>query len=112
MARSVITPQEIANSGIVPSYGAGNSVDGHSFVNDGNMFVHVKNGGGAPINVTLIVPAKVGGLTITNPVIAVTNGTEKMIGPFDPTLFNQATGIVYLDLSAATSVTLAVLRLP
>lgn len=112
MPRTALTVQEVSISGVVPSYAAGDAVNHHQFLNDGNVFLHVKNGGGSPINVTLSVPIKHNGLTITNPVIAVANGSEKMIGPFDPTDFNQAGGLVYADLSGATTVTLAAIRIP
>jgi hypothetical protein len=35
-----------------------------------------------------------------------------MIGPFDSSIFNQAGGLVYVDLSGATSVTLAAIHIP
>jgi hypothetical protein len=112
MPRTALVLQEVAVNGVVPSYVAGDAANGHQFPNDGKSFLHVKNGGGSPINVTLQVPVKFNGLTITNPVIAVANGSEKMIGPFDSSIFNQAGGLVYVDLSGATSVTLAAIHIP
>lgn len=110
MARTAITEQVVLNSGLNPTYGAGDAVNHHQFVNDGRQILHVKNGGGSPINVTISTNAKVAGITVPSVVIAVTNAQDRFIGPFDPGVFNQSGGLVYADLSAATSVTLAVLR--
>lgn len=83
---------------------------GDKFLNDGNVLLYVKNGSGVSINVTVVASGAPGGLTITNPVIAVAAGAEKIIGPFDPKYFNDASGFVNLTYSAATSVTVSVIQ--
>lgn len=110
MARSALTIQQVARTGIIPSYGAAN-VDGNSISNDGQVFLHIKNGGASPINVTVQVPTQVDGMAITARVVAVANASEKMIGPFPPNLFNQSDGSLYVDYSAVTTVTVAAVRL-
>ena len=110
MPRTALTTQQVLNSGITPAYSAGDAANGHQFNNDGRQILHVKNGGGSSINVTISTNAKVAGITVPNVVVAVTNAQERMIGPLDPLVFNQAGGLVYVDLSGATSVTLAVFQ--
>lgn len=112
MARTALTVNQIAPSGLAAALAAAN-VDGHSVANDGRTFIHVKNASGAPINVTVKASAyKVGGLALTDVVIAVPATTgERLIGPFDPTAFNQSGGEVNVDFSAVTSVTVAAYRL-
>jgi hypothetical protein len=110
MPRSDLTVQQIARTGIVPSYAAANAL-GNSIPNDGQVFVHIKNGAGAPINVTVLVPALVDSMAITARVVAVANGSEKMIGPFPPGIFNQPDGKVYVDYSSETTITVAAIRL-
>ena len=112
MARTALTVQTIALAGIVPAYVAGDAVNHHEFLNDGKVFLHVKNGGGAPINVTVKAAVSHDGFTLTDKVVAVANGAEKMIGPFQSSTCNFSGGLVNVDLSAATSVTLAAFKLP
>jgi len=107
---AVLTVQAVALTGIVPTYGAA-AGGGDEFANDGRTFLHVKNGGGSPINVTFATPKKVKGVDIENPVVAVSNGSEKMIGPFDPEIFNAADGNVDVAYSGVTTVTVAAVKL-
>jgi hypothetical protein len=110
MARTALTKQQTLNTGLTPVFSAGDAANGHSFLNDGHQFLYVKNGGGSSINVTIQTVAKLAGLSLAALVIAVPNAQERMLGPFDPAVFNQADGSVYADLSAATSVTVGVFQ--
>lgn len=114
---ALITASDIVASGIVPSYAAVNSEDTLKINDQGRTFLHVKNGGGGSINVTLVArktSAKVPGagtVTISNRVVAVGNGAEKMIGPLEPA-FADADGIVTIQYSGTSSVTAAAFNLP
>lgn len=112
MARTALTIQTISQTGLNPSYVAANSAGngGNMFTNSGDTFIHVKNGGGSSINVTVDVPGMVQGMALSDLTIAVPNAGERMIGPFDPGLCNQADGSVYIDFSAVTSVTVAAIK--
>lgn len=110
MARGTITVQTISRSGLAPTYAAADSVNGQQFYNDESTFLHVKNGGGGSINVTLNTPGTVDGLAVGDLVVAVGAGAEKMIGPFPPGIYNNS-GYVYVDYSGATSVTVAAFKL-
>lgn len=112
---AVLTKQRITQLGTVPTYGAA-AGGGDSFVNDqadgSRTFLHVKNGGGAPITVTLDDPNSVSpaGATAFNADLAVTvaNASEKMIGPLGPR-FIDGNGNTAIAYSGVTSVTVAVL---
>ena len=110
MARSALTRQTISISGITPSAAAAN-VDGNSFDNEGETFFHAINGGGGSITLTFQTPAKVGGVNIDNPTVVVGAGAEVFVGPFNPSIFNQPTGEVYVDYSGVTSLTVAAFKL-
>jgi hypothetical protein len=110
MARSALTAQTISRAGVKPSYTAVNS-DGNYFANNGREFLHVKNGSGSSINATVQTPGTVDGLGISDLIVAVPAGEERMIGPFPSGVYNQTDGTTYVDWSAATSVTAAVLLL-
>lgn len=105
MARTALSVQQIARSGLEPAYSAANA-DGHSVVNDGKLtFVHVKNGSGSSINVTIATPGSVDGNAIADKVVAVPAGEERIIGPFPTSWYNQSDGTVHVDFSAVTAVT-------
>lgn len=110
MARTALVPQQIARTGVVPTYAAAN-VDGHSLANRGSQFLHVKNGSGSSINVTLVTPVTVGGRAVADDVVAVAAGAEKLIGPFDERTYNNADGKVDVNFSAVTTVTVAAFSL-
>lgn len=96
-------------SGAVAAAGGGDD-----FVNDGNTFVYVNNGGGGSINVTLNFRSglTVDGVTPTSKVVAVAAGVRKLIGPF-PTQYyaDTTTQKMALSYSGVTSVTVAALKL-
>lgn len=111
MARTALSTQQIARSGLNPAYTAANA-DGHSIENrNKNVFMHVKNGGASPISVTFITPATVAGLAIADLVVSVPNAEERIIGPFSANPFNQADSTVHVDFSAVVSVTVAAFKL-
>lgn len=110
MARTDMSYQQIVRTGLEQTYGAAH-VDGNKFANDGRMFLHVKNGAGAPITVTIQTPGTVDGLAVAEQIVTVTNAEERMIGPFPPNIYNQSDGMVYVDFSSVTTITAAVLRM-
>jgi len=115
MARTTLTPQVTLRSsnGLTPTYSAADQANGQQFQNTGRELLHVKNTNGATRTLTVDTPGSVDGQAIANPtfVIPATTG-DKFIGPFPPAVYNQSDGNVYLDWSADTNVTIAVLRLP
>ncbi len=113
MARTDLAVQTIVDEGLNPAYTAA-PLDGHMIPGDGEVYIHVKNAGAASINVTIQTGGTLMGEPVTDKVVAVPNGGERLIGPFPPALYNQPSGVdagkVYVDFSAVTSVTVAALR--
>lgn len=108
---AALTVQNVARTGLAPSY-ASAAGGGDTIANDGAVLLHVKNGGGSSINVTITSTAPAGvGLAQANVVVAVPNAGERMIGPFPPGSFNDANGLTAVGYSAVTSVTVAAIRL-
>lgn len=113
MARTTLATETIDRDGIDPTYSSANA-DGEEVANSGRMFIHVMNGSGASIDVTIQTPGTVDGLTISDKVVAIAAGEDAMIGPFPPAIYNRDPGetdTVYVDFSAVTSVTIAALVL-
>lgn len=113
---ATVTVQNISQSGLEATYAAVN--DGDVFTNTGQEMLHVINGDGSPMTVT-ITPAGpdknipgLGTMTKSTVVVVVTNGEERMIGPFEPAVFNNSAGKVVINYSGVSSVTGAVIKLP
>lgn len=113
MARTAITIQSPVVAGIVPTYEAANA-DGHMFTNTGTEILHIKNGSGSSINVTLQTGLTIDGLAVADRTVAIAAGAEKMMSGLATQYYNQTSGAdagkVYIDLSAVTTVTLAVFK--
>lgn len=107
---AVLTVQKVAQSGLAPSFGAAAS-GGDEFANGGRTMLHVKNGGGASITVTITSVKQCDQGSTHNVQVSVPAGGERVIGPFDPTRFNNSSGRVAVSYSAVTSVTVAALEI-
>lgn len=110
MARTAITYEQIVRTGL-ESVGQAAVADGNKFSNDGRMFLRVLNEDASSINVTIQTPVTVDGLAVTDLVVAVPAGEARDIGPFPPAIYNQTDGMVYVDYSAVTDITVTLFRL-
>jgi len=106
MTATTMNYQAIARAGLETAYAAVNGANGNQFQNDGRMFLHVKNGAGAPMTVNIAARN-----VLNNLAVVVTNGESRMIGPFPANLYNDANRRVQVTYTSGTSVTAAVLRL-
>lgn len=113
MARTALVPVSAVDIGIATPFTAAN-VAGHSIPGGGDTLLLVNNASGSPINVTVQTPATEGtaGLAVAEQIVAVAAGTIATIGRFNPTLYDRPSGgsdpgLVYVDFSAVTSVTVA-----
>lgn len=111
MPRTALAVQTVKPEGVIPAYTAANA-DGHAIANRGRMCLHVKNGGGSAIDVTLVTGATVGGRAVADDVVSVAAGAEKLIGPFSESVYNQSGGVMHVDFSAVTTVTVAAIVVP
>lgn len=108
---AVLTVQDTAVTGLATSFPAA-SGGGDSFPNDGMTYLHVKNGGGAAITVTIDSQAQCSFGFDHNQEVTVDPGAEgKRIGPFKPIRWNDTNGRVNVTYSGVTSVTVAAIRL-
>jgi hypothetical protein len=108
---ALLSLQTITAAGITPTYGAATSGGDKVALAAGNVFLHVKNGGGSTVTVTITTQSSTyKGLTVPDRTVTVAASGEKMVGPIDASLhadINQQASIGY---SAVTSVTIAALR--
>lgn len=112
-----LTIQSVAETGLEPAYAAVNDGDLLKADSSQRHFLHVKNGDASPTNVTINAvktTARVSGVgvvTISDKVIAIAAGEERLIGPFTEA-YMDADGDVTINYSNVTSITAAALKLP
>ena len=109
-----LTVQQITEAGGTATYvaaaGGGDTAD-----NNGNLFLHVKNGGGSEMTVTItaqttsVDSGPYGELTKSNASIAIAGSGEAFIGGFAPAAFNNGNSEIAITYSGVTSVTIAAL---
>jgi hypothetical protein len=106
---AILTSQHVTQAGLAPSYATA-AGGGDKFAPGNNVFVHVKNGGGSPVDVTFDskTPSNYG--TDENLVVSVPASGERMVGPFSAGRFAGTDGLVDVSYSGVTSVTVAVVR--
>ena len=105
------TPQALSIAGVVPAAFEPAQVEGHFFANNGATFLLIMNGSMASVNVTIVSQLTVEGLAVADAVVAVGAGVTKLIGPFNPTIFNDEDGQATVTFSAVASVDCSILSL-
>lgn len=112
---ATLSRQSVTESGLAPTYSSA-AGGGDDFVNRGKEFIHVKNGSGSSITVTVTAQNTdadnnvFGSLTKSDASGAVAAGDDAFFGPFPPAAFNSS-GKASITYSSATSVTVAVLTI-
>lgn len=108
-----LTTQNVVDAGTAPTFGAAAATSNTAEVGNGKNTVYVvKNGGGAPITVTVTAPGNTDyGQPAPDPEITVNNGEEAWIPLRKAYDAADGTGRCTIDLSDDTSVTHAVVRL-
>jgi len=109
-----LTVQQIDLEGLEAAFVAADE-EGDSFVNDGRVFLHVKNGALASVTVTIdsVVLCDQGhdhDINVVVPAAGEEESGERLIGPF-PKRFNDENNMVSVAYSAASDVTVAAVRL-
>lgn len=113
MARASQNTQQVVRTGLNPAYTAV-TADG-DIIDVGAVALHVKNGGAGACTVTVQTPLQVDGLDVSELVVSIPAGQERLIGPFSARTFGRPAevvdaGRVYVDYSPIASVTRAVLK--
>lgn len=104
---AVLSVQQILRTGTGVTFASANS-GGDSFPNTGNEVLHVKNGGGSSVTVTINSQAQCSFGFDHDETVSVPAGGEREIGPFPKSRFNDTSDRVNVTYSAVTSVTVAV----
>lgn len=103
----VLSVQRIGMTGLSPTYVAA-SADGHVYAAGGREFMHIKNGGGADVTVTIDGPNPCDFGHMHSRAFDVAAGAERMIAVADMARHRTSDGLVYFAFSDTTAVTVAV----
>lgn len=110
---ATLVKQAIGPLGVTPAYVAANA-GGDKVLPGPTTFLHIKNGGGAPITVSVDDPTTPSppGATAFNPDlgVVVTNAQERMIGPLTDRYANPTDGLVAITYTGVTTVTVGVFQ--
>jgi hypothetical protein len=109
--RTAITPQKATSGGLAPAYEPAN-VAGNSYQMLNGRVLHVKNGSGVSVTVTIPTPQTVDGLAVADRTIAVPASGERLIALGRTSAYKQPGYVAFIDYSAVTSVTVAVFDIP
>lgn len=105
---ATLAVQTVTTAGLEATY-ASAAGGGDQFSNDGTVVLHVKNGSGGDITVTVASQVACSQGSTHNTAIVVTAGEDRFIGPF-PERYNDASGMVQLTYSGVTSLTIRPLK--
>lgn len=120
MARTSISVAKLDSAGVQPSLAAANA-DGHSFGNNGEVFLMVENTNGSAASATVTIQAAIeeDDLTLPDKDVSIPAGETRLIGPFRRDVYNRRSGqtdsgMVYVDFSgtAVPDLQLQAFRLP
>jgi len=107
---ALLTAQQIAVAGSQPTYAAVSASDTIQPDGNDNMFLHVKNAGGSPDTVTIVIPGTYLTVAIADITVSVPATTGDRMIAVPMAAMDPATGLITVTHSFTTSVTQALLR--
>ena len=109
---ALIAPQAISKAGSTITFAAATSGPGDTFVPNARGILIVKNGSGASITATVVVPGSdERGVLIPDVSWVIAAGAEAMMGPFPQAVADPVTGLITITYTAVTTVTVAYVSL-
>lgn len=107
---AALTTQSPLVTGVAIAYVAAGAGGDTISPSDGKTFIHVKNGGGSSITVTVTAVGQCSQGFLHDAVVVIAAGLDRAIGPFDSNRFTNISSQVAVGYSAVTSVTVAAIR--
>lgn len=105
---ATIAVTQISTAGVAPPTFVAAAGGGDQFANNGKTLFEAKNASGSPITVTFVRQKACDQGTVHTTTVSVPATTgDRICGPFDPALFNDANGFCQVTYSAVTSLTVA-----
>jgi hypothetical protein len=106
---ALVAAQQTSTDGLIAAtYNAATTGGGDTVVPGVGKFIHVKNGSGGSLTVTLVTPETRDGNAVADKTVALTTGQEAFIAiPDNSTYKSATTGLVTITWSTVSSVTFA-----
>lgn len=114
MARTdlIVTPVPRGGLNLAAALPNPAAVDGHKFMWSDKRQIRLKNTDSTPKTVTLILPGTVDGQQIEDRPYTVPASIGDVLIPALPAVYRQSDGTVWLDVSATTGLSIAILEEP
>lgn len=106
---TVLAPNALAAIALAP---AACAAGGDQVLNDGRTLLYFKNTDAGTVTVTIVTGGTVSGIALADVTFTLAQNAEKLIGPFDRLLWNDANGYVQITYSAVTGMTVAAIKIP
>jgi hypothetical protein len=98
---ATLTPNVPPNAVVYANAAGGGDV----YLNGSNRMLHVRNGSGAPITVTITAHTPCSAGVLHDATYTVGAASDKVLGPFDAARFNNPSGQIEVGYSDVTTVT-------
>lgn len=108
---ALLAPQQLGYAGVLPTLGAAATTD--TVVPDDRVFLWYKSTQGTTEVITVVTPTSLNQFGQSLPDITVTIGAttgEEMIGPMVPALADPSTGLITINITDVTGITVAAVR--
>lgn len=110
MARTAVAVQTPTRAGLTPTFTAADGTNGNSVANNGRTILRIKNGSGSSVTATVSYAGFIDGVAITGgKAITIPATTGDVTTAVWTTDYTQADGTIWIDWSAATTVTFCAL---
>lgn len=106
---TALAPNSLAATAFSP---ASCAAGGDQVANDGRTILYFKNTDSSTVTVTLATGGTVQGIALADLAFTIAQNAEKIVGPFDRLLWNDANGYLQITYSAVTGMTVAAIRIP
>ena len=114
MAQLRKTPENVIRAGLIATYASDYTVVGsNTYIirNNGKVLLHFKKSAAVNCNLIITTPNTVDGLAVTDRTVVIPATTgDKFIGPFPPSIYNDANGDMEISLSDVDGLTGAILQ--
>jgi hypothetical protein len=112
MAKVERKPQRATHKGLTPTPVTGMLVPDTQLIpnKNGDVLLRLINGSGEATKATIVTPGEVDGNAVGDLEVEVGATSAKVIGPFDPAIYNNEEGQLEVKLSKVTTVSLEVIR--
>jgi len=110
MSATALTPQQSNRDGVALSFTAVDNANGNEFLNTGRELVLLaRSGAGGAGTTTVVTQQTVDGQAVADKSLSIADDTTVVVGPFPPSIYNDANGKVQLTHDDADS-DIAVIR--